>query len=765
MAGWQDAPIVGNAAPAAQGASQAPAWASAPVVGQPTAQAAPAAPDAPPADVPTGAAFGRPGLNVGTQDGKENLYDRITGDKKREFDFPSVAGVGGAQMPTEGSGAAVVAGAATADDAGFLDILKKNYPGAAFAQDKFGNPIMSIQGQNFYVNRPGLDSGDILRLGPQVAAGVGVGRLVGGAVGSLLPRMAAVGSAEAGLSVGSDVVAQQAGSEQPIDARKALIASGLGAGGEFVSSAGGAIARRVGAPEVTQAAPGAATVSLAPEMLAALKKAGIDPSQVTNEWLQRFQAQAQKSLSGEQAARFTDLQTLPVPVPATRGDISRLPQDQMFEDQAFKGSYGQRPAAVIQSMRGRQEEALRGNVEAVQGRLSGTGVPAVVEPGQGGALASDALVGLRDRAKAGVDQAYDAARDGGGQAGISRDAVPGMAHNVQAAAADFVGHTPKAEGLAAELQALGAKGGEGDVTVRALFDWRRRASKLRGTTLDPAEGAAIGGMVRKFDDEMKAAVDQQMIRGDIEAVDRWLKANGMRAEFGRLYEGDDLVERLTSRDMRSGKMQLVVPPDEVANEIFGRAGLKLGDMNLGRDLVRLRGVLGADSPAWNSLREEAFLRLFRSTEGGYVGQTGQRAFSGAKLATALDNALERSGPLMRILFKPEEIAQMQQLKRAALAVTTTNRGGQNFSNSASAIASIFQNTLGKLIAAIGGRVGQVLAATPMLKVIPEMRASWKAGTVAPLGGTAAPARAPQTAIPRGVGGGTLSSLGLPYFAP
>lgn len=734
-------------------------------------ESAPApAPDAAPAPdevapVDTGAVFGRPGLNVGTQEGKESLADRISGDKRREFDFPSVAGFGGAQAPeTPGALLDTTIGAAFANDEGFTNILQQSYPDAKFSQDKFGNVIMSRNGENYYVNRPGLDSGDIMRLLPNLAGGLGVGRVAGRVVTGTLPRMAAVGAGEAAYSGATDLAAQAAGSGQPIDFNKMLLAGGLGVVGEGIGAGLSKIANSLGtrAAQIVQG-PNGASIQLAPEMIDAIRKAGIDPAQLTDDWVRRFQAESQKALSGEQAARFTDLQTLPTPVPATRGDITRTAPDQMFEDQALKGSFGERPAGVIQGMRGRQEDALRQNVEQIQGRLSGTGVPAVVEPGQGGALASDTLNQMRDAAKRGVDQAYDAAREGGGQAGIPRENVAGMAHSVQGAAADFVGFTPKAEALGAELRNLSTAGGDADVTVRSMFDWRRRASTLGRTTTDPAEATAIGRMVRQFDDEMKVAVDQQLIRGDAEAVGRWLDANNMRREFGKLYEGDDLVQRLTTREPRSGQMQLVVPADEVANEIFGRAGLKLGDKNLTRDLVRLRSVLGDNSEAWNALREESFLRLFRSTEGGYGGSTTQRSFSGAKLATALDNALERSGPLMRVLFKPEEIAQMQQLKRAALAVTTSTKGGQNFSNTASAAASIMQNTLGKLISAIGGKAGLILANTPILKATYNVGQGIKTQARAPLGGTAQPARLPYAGA--GIGGGTLSQLGLPYFNP
>jgi hypothetical protein len=564
-----------------------------------------------------------------------------------------------------------------------------------------------------------------------------------------------------------DKAAQMAGSQEPISLEKAGIAGLLGAGGEGVASAIGAGVRAASRPSVVSIG-GQSTIQLAPEMLAALRKAGIDPSQVTQEWLQRFQAQAQKSLSGEEAARFTDLQTLPAPVPATRGDITRKPQDQMFEDQAFKGSYGERPAAVIQSMRGRQEDALRQNVDLLQGRLSG-GVLQAPEVGAGGQIVSDTLNSMRDTAKRGVDDAYDAARNAGGQAGIPREALPGIAHDVRAAAADYAGAAPKAAMLGEELAALGGPEGA-DVTIRSLFDWRRRATKLRSTTLDPADAAAIGTMTKKFDEQMKSAIDQQLVRGDEEAVDRWLKANGMRAEFGKMYEGDDLVEKLVTREPRSGAVQLAIPADQAANQIFGMSSLRLGDANLARDLGRMRDLFrkSGNDAAWNALREEAFLRLFRQSEGGYVGSTGQRGFSGAKLATAIDSAMGKNKPLMEVLFSADELAQVEQVKRAALAVTTTNKGGQNFSNTASAAANLLQNTVGKMLSSLGGKFGTVLASTPLMRSAYNIGQGFKASARAPLGGTATPTT--RAAIPRGVAGGLLGTAGtspqtglLPYL--
>src|SRR3546814_8121064 len=62
--------------------------------------------------------------------------------------------------------------------------------------------------------------------------------------------------------------------------------------------------------------------------------------------------------------------------------------------------------------------------------------------------------------------------------------------------------------------------------------------------------------------------------------------------------------------MKDGSRRLVVGADEAVNYIFGRG--RIGATNgLGRDLRKLREVLGPDSKEWKMVREEAFLRLFK----------------------------------------------------------------------------------------------------------------------------------------------------------
>jgi phage terminase large subunit-like protein len=65
--------------------------------------------------------------------------------------------------------------------------------------------------------------------------------------------------------------------------------------------------------------------------------------------------------------------------------------------------------------------------------------------------------------------------------------------------------------------------------------------------------------------------------------------------LGETNNGGDLVEKLVDIDPRAGRMQLTVPPEQATNVIFGSPKL-FGGMNTGRDLARMKELLGPDSP-------------------------------------------------------------------------------------------------------------------------------------------------------------------------
>jgi hypothetical protein len=222
--------------------------------------------------------------------------------------------------------------------------------------------------------------------------------------------------------------------------------------------------------------------------------------------------------------------------------------------------------------------------------------------------------------------------------------------------------------------------------ARGLFAARQRLTNLRISN-DPIEAGAAKKAVKALDDSIENAVTRDLFKGDKESVDLWKKAIGERREFGKLFEANDLVETLTSREFRSGSHTLKVDPNDASNQILGRSSLGfVGRQNLYRDIVRLREVLGANSAGWNAIRAEAFLRLAGSGEGGV--EAGTQQFSGVKFQKAWASAKFKDPNLIETLFSPPERDTIDKFANVAAKVTNAVKGGDNSSNTAVATKAI-----------------------------------------------------------------------------
>jgi len=113
-------------------------------------------------------------------------------------------------------------------------------------QDENGLPIVVFQDQSGqerrgYVNKPGLDSQDVLRgaLGSLPYVATGAAGLAAGVGRGLLTNAGIQGVAAAGTSAAGDVAQIPLGSEQGIEEGKALTAGGFGAAGPVAGRAAG----------------------------------------------------------------------------------------------------------------------------------------------------------------------------------------------------------------------------------------------------------------------------------------------------------------------------------------------------------------------------------------------------------------------------------------------------------------------------------------------------------------------------------------------
>ncbi len=713
--------------------------------------------------------------------GLRKVQNLITGDNRREFDLPELMdAIPATKIPALPGGKVEGENFAPEQDAlgrayavgptdkAIGDIAVKTLqakdPNVAQKQDKFGNSIVTFRGKDYYVNRPGLSAADLPEAAGQVMAFSPASRLglaFKGIVG------AGVGLAGAGAtSLAQDVVSKKMGSEQPIDPLRAgitAIAGGLErVTGPVLDSAIQKLAQRLAPSQVFDSSTG----QLSERAQAALREIGADPSSITADMAQEMAHRlGQFPRQPGMAAAVSEAESLPVPVKLTQGQASGEPAQQMLENLSEKGAYGQAPRDVMAGAKAGQREAIQGNVTAIQGGLAG-GSPAVALPGQGAQRVQQTLVAGREQGKEAVDAAYTAARTA--NAVLPPPDVRQLGGDVRAAVvADHnLQDLPRTSRLLSQLDDMapsaqsppydmnkaafggvmpGPRPGPVEpppVPVREMFDWLKRASSAKKAGGE--EAVAINKAMRQVGGWLADAADNALATGDEASIGLFRSAIRQYREFASVYKGRDLIQQLTERSPRSGGYELVKPPDQAANVIFGSTKL-FGGTNTARDLVRLRQVLPPEQ--WNQLREEAWMRLVRAGEGQINPTRGAPEFSGVNFAKAIDNAMTDNRATMRTLFTNDELALMQQFKRVTARATGVVKGGDNFSNTTVALSNMVQNLVGRIFTSQTSAMRMI--------AIPLVRSLYQAGMGL---------RAVAAQTPRAAAGGAPFAIGGPLAA-
>ena len=214
-----------------------------------------------------------------------------------------------------------------------------------------------------------------------------------------------------------------------------------------------------------------------------------------------------------------------------------------------------------------------------------------------------------DAAKRSVDDLYDTARAAKPEgAQLTAQAKPVVTTNLREAMRDF-----DPDSIPRVAKALDKLDGMKSVTARDLFETRTRVGKLRASA-DPVEGEAAGTLVKALDEQMDVAAQSGDFTGDTSVIDQWKQAIAARADLGKQFQGKDLIQNLTERTYRGGARTNAVAGEDASDAIFGRNGVS-PRQNASRDLSRLRDRLGADSPEWASLQDEAFTRVMGKDAG------------------------------------------------------------------------------------------------------------------------------------------------------
>jgi len=582
--------------------------------------------------------------------------------------------------------------ASTLDPARLEAGIKNIDPDATTLRDDFGNVIASfpvrengvLRGwKTFYPNPRGLDVPTLTQLSGAVAlaplveagvAGVGIPAQLGLRTGTTALTEALVGETTSAASA-----------ETPLEPGVIIEGGAWGSGMYGLGKALGFIADKSGNVPSWFRNPARTldrNAQLSSEAVRYLKSVGIDPDQVQASVYSDLEGMIRGGAVPEAALAKMQAQGLPVPVPLTTGQIGGDMEQQLFEDLAAKGVYGEQAKTMITGAYAAQEAAVKENIVEIQRIIAGGG-PTVART-EGGVAAQAALVAARNAARTRADELYKQARTAGAAYLDPATATTYGAEIVDSLAKNY---NPLAVPITTNIVSKIDEAFQKGASLSEIQVYRTQLSNQARNGVG-SDASAAGAAVQQLDDKLYQMAEQNLLYGNNEAVGMWANAIKNYRQYAEKWKSQGgILNRLTKDGMQDGSRVLTVAPEAAARTIL--TGTFSGLINK-PEAIRMLNTLKNELPAaeWDMLRQDAFMLIsdgIVSASSGRASNTFSREFFDAN---------RKNPQLLRTLFSPEEIRIMNSLAQTTSQITRT---AKNTSNSAAAAGSL----LGRLFRSLG----------------------------------------------------------------
>lgn len=534
------------------------------------------------------------------------------------------------------------AGQMFGNDEDIANAAARLVPGSQVTKDDAGNAMVQTpDGKRFYANAPGADFSDVRRLGSQVAAYVPAARVataLGGA--SLAGRSGLMGLLSGATNAGTQV----ASGREKIDPVEVGVSAVAGAASEPVAqfvgnlaqSAVRAISRGGQASDdvARQIALDAGIAEPTPQQLRLLSgavdeiKAGADPLTVLGREQFGFTYRLGQRMQANDPRR-----------------LAQVSREEVLRQDPISGP-------ILRKVEERNVAALGEAVEGIASTLGGRGAT----PAQNVANAAGRIVQQADDLRGQISAAYQRATELN-RAAISRDSVAQVPQRMRAALREFDVNPATTPGAARTLEQIqnasrlvaaspqGVKG----VTMRALEAQRRIILNAQGTAANPTDRAALGVIKREFDSWMDDAVENALVSGDAQALSAIKEARGLRAEFGRRFQGGQEADRFIE-----GLLDGSRTPEELLNVALG-AG-QVSKASAARFVDRVRLAANNDPEVMGSLKSAHFERLVRGADGELLDF--------GRIVRNVKSMEYSNESIIRALYSPQEWGQIRTLASA-----------------------------------------------------------------------------------------------------
>lgn len=623
------------------------------------------------------------------------------------------------QFPRELENPGGMAGTLGASDAQLADIMQKSLGDKFLSRENTpdGYTILTTRGadgkeQRGYVNRPGLDTEDVVRgvrgSLPYLLAGGAAGAAARGAGTGI--NMLAQGLASGGTSVAGDVAQMGLGSEQGIETGKAGLMAGFGAAGPVLGKVAGALWRKfVTIPGLVDKETGTLTA----RGRAAAKQAGIDPSELTPDFARSFARATAET--GNPAVAATRAGTNHFRIPATQGQITKDPYLLTQEEGMRRRLYGETAQDTMRAFDERQAAAIS------EAALGPGPLPSVVKPGpiiaeiinpgrQAGASESERLAstlgesaqsGLRE-AQAGAKRELSDAWSGTKDLAATPQALSTLQDTISKALSGEARFTPTGQSMAEMIgefstgnQIVKEAGGVKLNPVQSVDAMRRNL----GNMMKGAQGEdrrQAGMIYDAFNKWIGESADKALLSGDPAMAMKAVKARGFTQEVKGLFEPKDATGKMLPAARRIAKaLEQADSGEAVINALVGSQGSRGISDGTAQALKNVKTALQRWAPnsgeqAWNDIRLAYWTRLVTSKSGDVTGAQA--------IVTNIKTALRNQRSVVDALYSPEEV---RQIHRFMMAVQRVAYKPPNASGSGYTAASFIKDGLLKILDSFG----------------------------------------------------------------
>lgn len=566
-----------------------------------------------------------------------------------------------------------------------------------------------------YVNSPGLGGEDVNRLlagaVPYVAGGGAVNALAKGFGG--LVRAGLQAGVAGGTSVATNVAEGGLGSEQGIDKTRAGFTAAGGALGEAAASGVNAFARHRLARSLVNK-----DGTLTAKGIEAAKAAGVSPDDIEGEIARTFAQTYAKSPDAARAGIYAA--TAEFGIPVTAGQRSKsIPK--LLDEKAMRyGGHGEKAREIITNFDRRQRDAIERAVLGAtevgpDGKPVPTGIGTKLQPNRANPKPEDLGQGVREGVRS-ARSGERAVEKVAWEKVSDLVAKPGAFDDLPDAIAGQLGTlrpsqevTPTAWKMAQELDAYmtgkgvteGAPSVLKQAPIRTVDEMRRALGSMVTGAANATDRRAAKAVYDGFNDWIDTAAGKAMLSGPPEAAAALRTARAVSKEIkgilapkasgGKPSAGARILESLDDVDSAEGILNRLLGSGTAPKDGTVTALKSLKTLLVDRPAARGAKNAARLNEAWNDVRLAYWLRTVTDKKGDVLA-------TAEGLKNAVERAFQNQKSVLRVLYSPAELREMQRLKRA---LDTAAWKDPNASGSATAGLTYMRQLITTIADAVG----------------------------------------------------------------